>query len=438
MTAQPREHNVKTLYLKGLDDFRGHFDSWYNFGVTNSSETSALTCSSNTDDSRTATTAARAFGVLMILEAENIDMPLVSSAVVKSHISLVLQQKGLNEVHSSSSLISGGKDLEGFSIFVAMEEGHASSRCFPTTRYCAFDIQLFGEMIILLNSVKNELLKLVQSQDSSSYRFVTSGMFGKDFNTPEIIGPPSSREICEFTKENKAEETLPPGEQVRKERRKNDFGEPAFFKLHHYDPTYPLVQWQSQKQIGSQAMMEFQIPRFFPGEPVLVEYADGSVSEGKIAKYRGREMYAVTKKTDQTEIYLVRENSIKRLSEPVQKTLVSKFLTTTAKLILKEAKHVVKQSDIVKVTEVSDGFEGMMVAFSWGHGDVVCKWDGRSTISINIFVMDLAIDFAFSVDEVVSRNRATFTILMFDEFPRGSGRIVNFDHDMKDDRPIWA
>ncbi|KAL7548056.1 hypothetical protein ACHAWF_011340, partial [Thalassiosira exigua] len=89
LTAKPVDHNIETLYLKELDEFKSQFDSWYNFGVAKREHASK--CNRNELQEEADST----LGVLMILEAEQASFQLNS---LEDSLNKVLINVGFTKV----------------------------------------------------------------------------------------------------------------------------------------------------------------------------------------------------------------------------------------------------------------------------------------------------------------------------------------------------
>ena len=96
LNTKPKDHKIETLYLGGVDKFQDHFDSWYNFGM----ETRRSISGCQSKHHETAKENTRPLGVLMVLEAEDIAIPLDSAATIKPMIAQALNNAGLKVIAS--------------------------------------------------------------------------------------------------------------------------------------------------------------------------------------------------------------------------------------------------------------------------------------------------------------------------------------------------
>lgn len=443
LTAKPTDHNVETLYLEGIDDFQSQFDSWYNFGGKQKKRSKCTSQSESVEQPSDSQT--RAFGVLMILEAENILIPLASDSVnsIKTALGATLNNVGLFAL-DSTSFSSSENGIESSSIILFLKEGYIAARCIPVLQYCAFDIQLYGEAIEKLPVVQAELLAAVQSQKSSSYRFVTGGMFGRQANAgpevPKKIGPPSLQEMCKIKSLSGEAGEQVDGTEVRKEKRKGEFGEPKASTLHSYDFRGPLAQWQSQKQAGTQLLLKLELPSFWPGEKVLVKVPQGSQSSwlpGTVAKYQGEGRYGIFYDEAPDNERKAHEADIKRRSgKVVDKKMVVDVMTQLNDLLLAGADDVAIDS-YEKRRIVDDYGDGVMIALVWTGGTLVATWDGRSSLMVNMFFYDVGINAASlsaKMESAQDNGILQFLSILQDDFPRGTGNNVNYNIE----RPIWA
>ena len=81
------------------------------------------------------------------------------------------------------------------------------------------------------------------------------------------------------------------------------------------------------------------------------------------------------------------------------------------------------------VLVVGDG--GVVVSVS-PKGSAVLSWDGRNHVGINLFSYNDRLELADSfVSSFVSFTGKKLKVVLRDDFPRGTGRVINFQEDLK-------
>lgn len=247
-TATPKDHNVKTLYLEGIESFKSQFDSWYNFGTNEKG--AQILCEKNEATPSHSKQVTKAFGVLLVLEAEDISLSLDSTETIQSAISQALNNAGLPQ-----PVVSYYTYSYGFYIGMFFDENYVIARCIPESHYCAFDVQLFGDNIEKLDRLKTGLLSALQSEKSSSYRFVTDGILTAGVEHSEKVGPPRINDLCRNETERVQESG--PGTMIREKKLASEFGEATYFTLHSYVNTRFSNEWKSQRQLAIEAVFKF-------------------------------------------------------------------------------------------------------------------------------------------------------------------------------------
>jgi hypothetical protein len=129
-------------------------------------------------------------GILMILEAEELDVDgdvLTDWGKFESKLSPTLvEDHGLSIL--SSAFVS---DDDGINGVIITNEGVITARTSMKERYCAFDIQLWSSFD-KLNSLRDGLSTALESNVTSSYRLISTGMRGTDNEAEDQkkTGPP--------------------------------------------------------------------------------------------------------------------------------------------------------------------------------------------------------------------------------------------------------
>jgi hypothetical protein len=185
--------------------------------------------------------------------------------------------------------------------------------------------------------------------------------------------------LVEFAQD--AETSIGLASEIRKIRGgtphfQDDYG-PHLYRHDDYDQSSGLEQWMSQKVLGFQSVLQFE----------MMNQNVALSSEG-----------------------------------------IRQALETTLSL-----SRVEKEDNAIG--------DGCVVAAFWGGGGVVVLWDGRRHVDVNLFVNVHAnkvdnIEFADSFEKLFAK-RTGLTRTLRDEQPRGTGRVVSFDIE-PGVRPIWA
>ena len=157
----------------------------------------------------------------------------------------------------------------------------------------------------------------------------------------------------------------------------DDWMPSQFFGPEAYDQTGPLAQWMSQQPTGHQAVIQLMKKK-------------GS----KLAK---------------SDAKVLLENAL-------------------AKLEIKATTH-----------EFPDLGDGAVVVALWSAGHVVVLFDGRSNISINLFIYEEDLKFAEKFYNSFKEDNKALDLALYDEMPRGYGRVVNWSNDIGErETPHWA
>jgi hypothetical protein len=158
---------------------------------------------------------------------------------------------------------------------------------------------------------------------------------------------------------------------------------PRVYRHDDYDQSSGLEQWMSQKVVGFQSVMQFEMMNVN-----VALYAEG----------------------------------------------IKQALEITFSLIIKVEDNVVWQ-------ENQNASDGCVVTVLWGGGGAVVLWDGRKHVDVNFFTNVFTnkaenIELAESFEQTFAE-RTGLTRTLRDEQPRGTGRVVSFDAE-PGTRPIWG
>jgi len=192
LTQTPIDHGLENLYFDPTKQVKNHYNMWYNFRRNNTDNGLCRDVLTEAKDLPEQSTAGET-GVLLILEAEDALLPLDSPRSVQAAISQALKKAGLTETSAQS--------FGGTFVFI-LKEGYAVARTWPELKYCAFDVMLWSNFD-KLDAAKTELVTSMGSKgkSTSSYRVVTSGMFG--------VSPGDRHNFCQSKTDLRADAVHP-------------------------------------------------------------------------------------------------------------------------------------------------------------------------------------------------------------------------------------
>lgn len=392
--AEPTDHKVSNFYIKGVDEFQSQFDTWYTSGTVAKGEEDAKV--ENNDDSSSeeeSTVSPSIIGVVMIIEAEEISITLDSPSDVMEIINETLRAIGFTVIKSYDREL-----LDGYTLISLLEEGCITARCFTDEEYCAMDVQLW-KSAHRVELVKKEMLLALESEESSVYRIVTTGIYGlEENNSNPKIGPPPKKTAFRQRSVPKDDENTQPKIQTTFKKREDPTIDFKNATTDDYDSTSALAQWKSQEPFGFQGLTKFNLP---------FEYDK------------------------------------KRLTY-----MLVDVLTKALSMLLKEWENQDKDQIIVEPYDVGDG---LVVVATWSEGNILFVWDGADRVDMTIFSLEDS--GVLSLKLVREYFRKYLEPIEKDEFPRGTGRVINHrnvfglededeDEDEEEDEershPFWA
>jgi spermidine synthase/S-adenosylmethionine/arginine decarboxylase-like enzyme len=386
--TKPVDHKVPTLYLKNADEFQPQFDTWYTSGIDEDD------CKEKKidDSSKDSVSTNQPFGMTLIIDADKISgVQLDFISGMQQIISKSLTKIGFTEISAFDQELQ-----DGYTLTFILEEGRVTARCFPKKQYCAIDVQLW-KSIHKAELAKKELITAIGCEESSVYRVITSGILGAEENDKnDKIGPPpktnprsSSTETC--TNQSKDKDSSIKSSFTKRKDPTVDFNNAT---VHSYDSREALEQYFSQDHIGEQSIVRYSIESW-------------------------------NKKT-RKEMAILLTGSLTRplsfISEQWEK----------------------QGDDQIKVKENEIG-KGLVITVSWSEGNIVVVWDGDDRVDVNIFSLNNSAGATHGILTEAFR-RQFGPPHANDDFPRGTGLIVNFEdeipppHELGGKRPIpfWA
>jgi len=164
------DHNVHNLLIGPLDYDR-HFELYHDYAWH--PENREKNCVRENDElEQVPLRQTDSPGIIMIVEAEDTSVTVDSIDEMEELLTKTLSHASFNVI----STFMPETDEDNV-VIVVMKEGYVVSHFWPDNNYCGFDVYLwssFSKQEIL----KKTLLLAVGSKSSSSFRIVTSGMFG--------------------------------------------------------------------------------------------------------------------------------------------------------------------------------------------------------------------------------------------------------------------
>jgi len=92
---------------------------------------------------------------------------------------------------------------------------------------------------------------------------------------------------------------------------------------------------------------------------------------------------------------------------------------------------VLKKSDLYQFEVYTDVGDGVVILSDGESGSVIASWDGRNHVDLNIYMHD---DTEFEIkqflDEFTKLTKNQLNMGLRDDFPRGTGRVMNFRADL--------
>ena len=189
-----------------------------------------------------------------------------------------------------------------------------------------------------------------------------------------------------------------------------DFKASQWFLPGDYDQRTPYIQWHSQQPTGHQSI--FQLEFKAKGEQENEEEEEAVI---EVEQKGGKE-----KKEDEQPAALSKE-------------IVKGLLIDTL-----SAHNMSTIRPVEEYSNIGDG-SVLVAVFYESLGHVITLFDGRSHISLNIFTYQESTEFAQSFADHFKTLNDALDIVLFDEMPRGFGRVVNFLADIEPrHEPHWA
>ena len=184
----PIDHEIETIYygpmLKNNTSIWSHIHSNPPATVSTCKRSAISNVSAGSQEQ---SASSPRYGVLVVIEAEDVSISLEDQNVLVTKIKNSLEQIGFRIIHVIQHLSSWS------SVVIFMEEGYVVARCWPEDEYCAFDLQLWNSIdkkeksiSALVSAVGGDLTK-----STSSFLVLTGGMYGIDMESVnEMVSGP--------------------------------------------------------------------------------------------------------------------------------------------------------------------------------------------------------------------------------------------------------
>eukprot|EP00978_Attheya_sp_CCMP212_P011110 scaffold27183_cov56-Attheya_sp.AAC.1 len=180
-----KKNNIKNLLYNPLENAQDHFDLFWDYSKNDAVANGK--CEPH-DEALFDPDKQRRAGVLLVLEVDEVNVPLVPVVLVEETLHKALLNAGLTPVSTVSKPSTHG----GSAVVVVMKEGYVVAHTWPKYNYCALDIQLWASFD-KMESVKGSLLQSMGSSEdtASSFRLIAGGMRGTDTWKEDLakIGP---------------------------------------------------------------------------------------------------------------------------------------------------------------------------------------------------------------------------------------------------------
>jgi len=413
--TKPVDHKVSTMYLKDVNEFQSQFDTWYTSSGSNiveedddycQEETLTIESSSSSSGEQNSMVPSSSdksppLGMTMIIDAEKIPIHLLeefSSGIQKTISECLTTKIGFTEVTKLDQELQG----VGYTLTFVFEEGCVTARCFREKHYCAIDVQLWKH-VHKTELVRKELLAAIGCEESSSvYRIVTSGILGVEENDKNNkIGPPQPPKTNPPRSDNTESESC----TSRQSKDSAAATKSTFSK--RKDPTIEFHNATVDSYFSSAALEQY--------------LSQDPLGEQTIVRYKLRDWDKNTKKD------------------------MSKLLTTSLFNALSAASEEWERNDIDQIqVKENDIGEGLVIVASWSEGNIVLVWDGEHRVDVNLFSLNDSCEPTHGIINKAFQwlfRRPTVK----DDFPRGTGLIVNFSDEIpprewgeERDKPFWA
>lgn len=172
-----------------------------------------------------------------------------------------------------------------------------------------------------------------------------------------------------------------------------------------YDHLPGDEQYNSQKPMGREVIVQFE---FNPDADVVVAApaTDEGGAEGD-------------------------DNETQKASMPTWKEMTD-FLESTLEKI-----QVTSAASIPRFETYTGVGDGGLCVFAFREGNVVLVWDGRHHVDINVFFRDELKELADSlISTFVTKSNDRLQVTLRDDYPRGTGRVINFQSDIDNFKDI--
>jgi spermidine synthase/S-adenosylmethionine/arginine decarboxylase-like enzyme len=174
--APTYDHGIETLLYGNMHDPDTRYDLMHDY---RKNIAPASVCNQNIPDEPTEQRTAA--GICEIVNVENVTID-IDEKKVGTILSDVAKKVGFTIVADSI--------FDSRMVVLVLKEGYIAARLWPTKKYIGLDINLWGSTY-KIDTIREELVKAVGSNDVSSYRVVVGGMYGSNTwkDDQKILGP---------------------------------------------------------------------------------------------------------------------------------------------------------------------------------------------------------------------------------------------------------
>jgi hypothetical protein len=176
------------------------------------------------------------------------------------------------------------------------------------------------------------------------------------------------------------------------------------------------------------------------GEKVLVNQ-DGSFVPGTVVSIQDKGDYTVLTEDRDITISDVTASRIKKLTdEKLDRPFMYAFLKEILSDVYQSVQKLMDTDEDPPHNEIyQDIGDGLAIVAVTSQYSIIATWDGGSFIDFNLFLESTTIDFP-SLFFNTARNKeklAHWQLTRRDDFPRGTGSVVNFKSEIADP-PAWV
>ncbi|KAL7564611.1 hypothetical protein ACA910_017953 [Epithemia clementina (nom. ined.)] len=200
---KPVDHNIDTIVYKAPGSIGYHYtDIWSSFR-RNNRQARTSNCVDSGDLQLTETepkldTVQRSFGVLVVVEAENVTIAsLEDPKIVHSVVEEALEESGFTNISAVQSFSANKTDTMTHVFIFVMKEGYVVARTWPENNYIALDLHLWNHVAKHEAAVAKLMAAFGAEESKSSFKITTGGMYGSGYGDAKgKIARPTKTSPC--------------------------------------------------------------------------------------------------------------------------------------------------------------------------------------------------------------------------------------------------